>query len=133
MSLACIMIVAVEPSADHLGAALAQALRTRLGSSVRFVGVGGPALAAQGLKSPFDPARLAVVGVFNAVAAYPEVLRRVRQTAAMAKAERPDVAILIDAWGFNLRVAHALRRIDPAMPLIKYVAPQVWATRPGRA
>jgi len=127
------MIVAVEPSADHLGAALAQALRARLGSTTRFVGVGGPALAAQGLTSPFDPARLAVVGVFNALAAYPEVLRRVRQTAVVARTERPDVAILIDAWGFNLRVARALRRIDRATPLIKYVAPQVWATRPGRA
>src|SRR5206468_370364 len=46
---------------------------------------------------------------------------------------RPDVAILIDAWGFNLRVARALRRAQPDLPIIKYVAPQVWATRPGRA
>jgi lipid-A-disaccharide synthase len=47
--------------------------------------------------------------------------------------EQPDAAVLIDAWGFNLRVARALRRLDPGLPLIKYVAPQVWATRPGRA
>jgi lipid-A-disaccharide synthase len=127
------MLVAVEPSGDALGAALAGALRARLGPDLRLVGVGGPRMAAQGVTSPFDPAALAVVGVFNAVGAYPEVLRRADETAAIARKERPDAAVLIDAWGFNLRVAHRLRRLDPSLPLIKYVAPQVWATRPGRA
>src|SRR5437763_13511486 len=126
-------MVAVEPSADELGAALAGALKARLGRRLRLVGVGGPALASQGLASAFDPSALAVVGVFNGLAAYPEVLRRVRQTAALVADHRPDVAVLIDAWGFNLRVARALRRVDPRLPIIKYVAPQVWATRPGRA
>jgi lipid-A-disaccharide synthase len=51
----------------------------------------------------------------------------------MAARERPDVAVLIDSWGFNLRVAHAIRRANPDVFLFKYVAPQVWATRPGRA
>ena len=127
------MIVAVEPSADELGAGLAAALRRRMGADLRLVGVGGPKLAGQGLVSAFDPSALAVVGVFNALAAYPEVLRRADEVAAIAARERPDIAILIDAWGFNLRVAHRLRRADPALPLVKYVAPQVWATRPGRA
>ena len=127
------MLVAVEASGDSLGASLAAALRERLGPGLRLVGVGGPAMAARGVVSPFDPSALAVVGVFNALAAYPEVLRRADQTAAVARAERPDAAILIDAWGFNLRVAHRLRRLDRSLPLIKYVAPQVWATRPGRA
>jgi lipid-A-disaccharide synthase len=123
----------VETSGDALGAALARALRDRLGESVRFVGVGGPALAREGLASAFDPASLAIVGAFNAIAAYPLVRRRVRETAALAAREAPDVAVLIDAWGFSIRVAKALRRVDPGLPLVKYVAPQVWATRPGRA
>ena len=41
--------------------------------------------------------------------------------------------MLIDSWGFTLRVARGLRRLDPALPLVKYVGPQVWASRPGRA
>lgn len=127
------MIVAVEPSADDLGGGLAVALRERLGASLRLVGVGGPKLAAQGLRSAFDPSALAVVGLFNAVAAYPEVLRRAGQAGSIARVEHPDVAVLIDAWGFNLRVARALRAADRGLPLVKYVAPQVWATRPGRA
>jgi lipid-A-disaccharide synthase len=127
------MIVAVEPSADDLGGALAAALRRRLGADMRLIGVGGPRLAAQGLVTAFDPRSLAVLGVFNALAAFPEVLRRARQTAALIRDTPADVAILVDAWGFNLRVARRLRKIDPELPLIKYVAPQVWATRPGRA
>ena len=129
----CIMLVATEASGDLLGAALIAALRARLGADVRFVGVGGPRMAAEGITSPFDPISLALIGVFNALAAYPRVRRRVRETADLARHERPDVVILIDAWGFNIRVAHTLRRVDPLMKLIKYVAPQVWATRPGRA
>ncbi len=129
----CVMLVAVEPSGDALGAGLAAALSARLGPKARFVGVGGPAMAREGIESPFDPSSMAVVGVFNALAAWPQVRRRARETAALAARERPDVAVLIDAWGFNLRVAQRLRQVDPALPLIKYVAPQVWATRPGRA
>jgi lipid-A-disaccharide synthase len=133
MTAPCVMLVAVEPSGDALGASLAAALRARLGPEMRFVGVGGPAMAGEGIESPFDPSSMAVVGAFNAIAAWPEVRARARQTAALAAREHPDVAVLIDAWGFNLRVAARLREVDPGLPLIKYVAPQVWATRPGRA
>ena len=100
---------------------------------MRFVGVGGAAMAAEGVDSPFDISQLSVLGIFEGVKVYPRVLARVRDTAALAAREKPDVAVLIDSWGFTLRVARALRRIDPGLPLVKYVAPQVWATRPGRA
>ncbi len=133
MSGPCVMLVAVEPSGDALGAGLARALRQRLGPQARFVGVGGPAMAGEGIQSPFDPSSMAVVGAFNAIAAWPEVRERARETADLAVREHPDVAVLIDAWGFTLRVAGRLREADPDLPLVKYVAPQVWATRPGRA
>ena len=67
------------------------------------------------------------------MAIYPKVLKRVKETAALAAREKPDVAVLIDSWGFNLRVAHALRKLNPEIKLIKYVGPQIWASRPGRA
>jgi len=133
MSGPCVMLVAAEASGDALGAALAVDLRDRLGEAVRFVGVGGARMAAQGVESPFDTSPLSIVGPVEALFAWPMVQRRVRQTARVAVRERPDVAVLIDAWGFNLRVARRLRRLDPPPLLIKYVAPQVWATRPGRA
>ncbi len=128
-----VMLVAAEASGDDRGAGLARALRRRLGDGVRFVGVGGQRLSAEGVESPFDIADLSIFGLLEGLLAYPNVVRRADETAALAARERPDVAVLIDSWGFTLRVAQRLRRLDPKLPLVKYVAPQVWASRPGRA
>jgi len=128
-----VMLVAAEASGDERGAGLARALKARLGAGVTFVGVGGARMAAEGITSPFDIAELSVLGLVEGLLAYPKVVRRADETAALAAREKPDVAVLIDSWGFTLRVAQRLRRQDPSLPLIKYVAPQVWATRPGRA
>lgn len=128
-----IMLVAAEASGDDRGAHLAQAIRRRLGEAVRFVGVGGEKMAAEGVRSPFDIAELSILGLLEGLLAYPRVVRRADETAALAAREKPDVAVLIDSWGFTLRVAQRLRKADPTLPLVKYVGPQVWATRPGRA
>lgn len=128
-----VMLVAAEASGDDRGAGLARALRRRLGARVRFVGVGGERMAAEGVESPFDIADISILGLLEGLLAYPRIVRRADQTAAIALREKPDVAVLIDSWGFTLRVAQRLRRRAPGLPLIKYVGPQVWATRPGRA
>ena len=128
------MLVAGEASGDVLGGNLARALRARLGDGgVRFVGVGGEAMAREGLKSAFDIAETSVAGLIEGLAAYPRVVRRADEVARLAAVEQPDIAILIDSWGFTLRVARRLRRQNPSLPLVKYVGPQVWAMRPGRA
>ena len=90
-------------------------------------------MAAQGIVSPFSIHDLAVLGVSDALRAYPLVLRRAGETARLAAREQPDAVVLIDSWGFMLRVARRLRKLKTPPILIKYVAPQVWATRPGRA
>jgi len=128
-----IMLVAAEASGDALGAGLAQALKRRLGDRVAFVGVGGPRMAAEGVVSPFDIAELSIFGWIDGLRAYKRVKARVADTVALAVRERPDAVILIDSWGFTIRVAKALREALPGTALIKYVGPQVWASRPGRA
>jgi len=128
-----VMLVAAEASGDDRGAGLMRALKRRCGAGIRFVGVGGERMAAEGLASPFDIADLSIFGLTEGLLAYPRVVRRADETAALAARERPDVAVLVDSWGFTLRVAQRLRRQDPSLPLVKYVAPQVWASRPGRA
>ena len=128
-----IMLVAAEASGDALGAGLAAALSARLGTDVTFVGVGGPRMAEQGVESPFDIAELSVLGWIEGLKAYRIVKRRVADTVALGVAEKPDTVVLIDSWGFTIRVAKALRTSLPDVPLIKYVGPQVWASRPGRA
>ncbi|HEY2753522.1 lipid-A-disaccharide synthase [Phenylobacterium sp.] len=128
-----VMLVAAEASGDDRGAGLARALKRRMGEGVRFVGVGGERMAAEGVESPFDIADISILGLLEGLLAYPRIVRRADEAAALAAREKPDVAVLIDSWGFTLRVAQRLRRLDPALPLIKYVGPQVWATRPHRA
>lgn len=127
------MLVAAEASGDALGAGLIDALKLRLGDQTRFVGVGGRQMQARGIVSPFDISPLSVLGVTDALRVYPLARRRALETARLACASRPRAVILIDSWGFTLRVARHIRRLVPNIPLIKYVGPQVWATRPGRA
>ncbi|MBX3482183.1 lipid-A-disaccharide synthase [Phenylobacterium sp.] len=128
-----VMLVAAEASGDDRGAGLMRALKAKLGEGVRFVGVGGQRMRGEGLTSPFDIAELSIFGLLEGLMAYGKVVRRADEAAAVAAREPPDVAVLIDSWGFTLRVAHRLRRQSPALPLVKYVGPQVWASRPGRA
>lgn len=128
-----IMLVAAEASGDALGAGLARALRDRLGADVVFVGIGGPRMAEEGVRSPFEIAELSIHGWLEGLKAYGIVKRRVEDTVALAVAEKPDAVVLIDSWGFTIRVAKAIRKLAKDVKLIKYVGPQVWASRPGRA
>lgn len=127
-----IMLVAAEASGDALGAGLIQSLRFRR-RDVQIVGVGGPKMAAEGVVSPFDIAELSILGWLEGLRAYGRVKARVADTVALAVRERPDAVVLIDSWGFTIRVAKAIREVLPETRLIKYVGPQVWASRPGRA
>ncbi len=134
MSTKRIMIVAAEASGDALGAGLIAELRRQApNADLTFFGVGGARMAEQGVVSPFDISELSILGLLEAVKAYGRVMKRVRETVAYAQAERPDVVVLVDSWGFTLRVANAIRKVMPQVKLIKYVGPQVWAARPGRA
>lgn len=128
-----VMLVAAEASGDDRGAGLAHALKRRLGKRVRFVGVGGARMREADVDSPFDIAELSIFGLLEGLMAYSLVRRRVADTAALAEREKPDVVILIDSWGFTVRVAERLRGLTPLPLIVKYVAPQVWASRPGRA
>lgn len=126
-----VFLVTGEASGDALGGRLMAALRERTGGAVRFAGVGGERMAAEGLKSLFPIRELSVMGYLEVVPAIPRLLGRIRQTAAAARALGPDAVITIGSPDFSFRVARRLA--GRGMPLIQYVAPQVWAHRPGRA
>ncbi|MBL8560139.1 MAG: lipid-A-disaccharide synthase [Hyphomonadaceae bacterium] len=127
-----IFIVAAEASGDALGADLIDALRARAPDCV-LAGVGGAAMASRGVESAFDIRSLAVLGLIDGLKAYPRVIRLADAAADAATAFAPDTVVLIDSWGFTLRVAQRLRARLPGVKLVKYVGPQVWASRPGRA
>lgn len=127
-----IFIVAAEASGDALGTDLIDALRARAPDCV-LAGVGGAAMASRGVESAFDIRSLAVLGLIDGLKAYPRVIRLADAAADAATAFAPDTVVLIDSWGFTLRVAQRLRARLPGVKLVKYVGPQVWASRPGRA
>jgi len=126
-----IFLVAGEPSGDSLGARLMAALRERTGGAVRFAGVGGPAMAGQGLSSLFPMADLTVMGLAEVLPRLPLLLRRIGETARAARRLEPDAVVTIDSPDFNFRLAKRLR--NAGIPLVHFVAPSVWAWRPGRA
>jgi lipid-A-disaccharide synthase len=108
-------------------------LNTLAGDTVKVVGVGGEAMAAQGLQTLFPLDATAVMGLREIVPKIPEILRRVRRAADFAAETRPDAVVLIDSPDFTHLIAKRLKRIAPRIVTINYVAPQVWATRAYRA
>lgn len=107
------------------------ALRQRHDGDIQFSGVGGAQMADAGLNSLFPIADLSVMGLAEILPRLPLLLRRLAETAAHLRAARPSALITIDAPGFSFRLAKRLS--GEGIPLIHYVAPQVWAWRPGRA
>ncbi|MEM7728099.1 MAG: lipid-A-disaccharide synthase [Pseudomonadota bacterium] len=130
--MADIFIVAAEPSGDQLGAALAGSLK-KTRPDIRLSGIGGSRMAEAGLPSAMPTDGLAVLGFVEGLMAYPLVLSKVRQATDIILSRRPDCVVLIDSWGFMVRIAKRLKSKGYPGEIVKYVAPQVWATRPGRA
>jgi lipid-A-disaccharide synthase len=128
-----IFLIATEESGDRLGASLMKVLRQRLGGAVRFEGIGGRAMAREGLTSLFPIEQLSIMGLAAVVKQLPMILRKIRETAEAVTKASPDILVIIDSPDFTHRVARRVRARDPAIPIIDYVSPSVWAWRPGRA
>jgi len=127
-----IAIVAAEESGDALGAALARAL-VKAESTVQLSGIGGGAMRAAGIASPFPIDELAIIGLTGIPRRLPAILRRIRETADAIVKARPHALVIIDSPDFTHRVARRVRRQAPEIPILDYVSPSVWAWRPGRA
>jgi lipid-A-disaccharide synthase len=128
-----LMLVCGEPSGDALGAQLMAGLKQLAGDRVRFTGVGGLAMAREGLQSLYPLDDTAVMGLREVVPAIPAILRRVKQAVEFAVRTRPDAVVVIDSPDFTHRVARAIKKRDAAIRTVDYVAPQVWASRAYRA
>lgn len=129
-----IWLIAGEESGDQLGAKLMGALKAALGPvPVAFEGVGGEAMAAQGLRTLFPLSDIAVMGIGAVVARLPSLVQRVYRTVDAIVQGRPDAVVIIDSPEFTHAVAKRVRRRLPALPIVNYVSPSVWAWRPGRA
>ena len=130
-----IMVVAGDPSGDALAAGLVRALAAAL-PAARFIGAGGPRMAEAGVANSFDLTTDAVIGLSDVLLKLPRFFRHKRQLTQLAAAQKPELIIHVDFEFFNRFLARAIRRRASSgwrPRIVKYVSPQVWASRPARA
>ena len=118
-----------EASGDLYAGALTRELRD-LDPSIVVAGLGGPQLEAAGGQLLNDYRELSVTGLVEWIPKLPRFLATRRKLVDAARAQRPDALVLIDFSGFNFRLAPAIKRLG--VPVIYYISPQIWASRPGR-
>ncbi len=127
-----VYLIAGEPSGDVLGHRLMDGLKSIVTDrEIEFSGVGGPLMTSSGLESLFPMDDLTVMGLAEVLPRIPNILGRIRETAEDIRRLKPDVVVTIDAPDFCFRVAKKLA--GSGIRIVHYVAPSVWAWRPGRA
>ena len=124
------MIVAGEASGDMYGARVVEEAH-RLDSSVRFFGIGGTAMRRAGVETLVDSKDMAVVGLFEIISHLGVIARAFKLLKAGILHDTPDLLILIDYPGFNLRLAAVAKKAG--VKVLYYITPQVWAWHSSRA
>lgn len=132
MSRPHVCFVASEASGDLLAREVITELRAAA-PGIGISGIGGHEMAEAGIVSPLDLSPLSILGLFEGLKIYGQVIRLADAACAHIVEAAPDVVVLVDSWGFMLRLAQRLRKAAPHIRLVKLIGPQVWATRPGRA
>ena len=129
-----IFIIAGEASGDLLGGSLMRSLKD-MRPDVEFYGIGGASMQREGLQSLFPMEELSVMGITEILPRLPRILSRLSQTVRAVLDCKPDALVTIDSPDFCFRVVKKVRAKskDRKIPCIHYVAPSVWAWRPGRA
>ena len=128
-----IFIIAGEDSGDKLGSAIMDSLIAATDDSLNFVGIGGIGMTSRGLRSLFPMSELSVMGFIEIASQYTKLKKRINETVFSILNEKPDILLTIDAPEFCFRVAKKIKLINKDIPIAHYVAPTVWAWRPGRA
>jgi lipid-A-disaccharide synthase len=124
-----ILLVAGEVSGDLHGSHLVEAIQ-RIDPEVQFFGVGGEGLERKGMKLLYRSQSLSVVGITEVFFKLRPILKALRGLKKSLDQEKPDLVILVDFPGFNLRMAKIAHR--KGIPVLYFISPQVWASRPKR-
>jgi lipid-A-disaccharide synthase len=127
-----IYLIVGEPSGDILASRLIKAIRNER-PEVQFFGIGGETMQAEGFHSLFDIKDLSVMGIMEVIPKLPVILRRRKEVLNDIVRVQPDVIVTVDSWGFISSILKILKKRENKIPVVHYVAPQVWAWKKGRA
>jgi lipid-A-disaccharide synthase len=124
-----VMIIAGEASGDMHGASLVREM-LKIDPHINFYGIGGNKLQDAGVKLMVNASEMAVVGLTEVFSKLSKIIRVMNLMKKSLDEMRPDLVILIDYAGFNLRFARAVHK--RGIKIFYYISPQIWASRPGR-
>ncbi|MCQ9207783.1 MAG: lipid-A-disaccharide synthase [Omnitrophica bacterium] len=124
-----IMIIAGESSGDFHSASLIHALKT-MDSDLEISGIGGERMRQAGAKIYVDISELSIIGFTGVLANLKKIKQAFSTVLSAIDAQAPDVCVLVDYPGFNLKLASELKKRK--IPVIYYISPQIWAWWPGR-
>jgi lipid-A-disaccharide synthase len=129
--LSTIYISAGEESGDLLGAEVIREIRKEE-PDIRIKGIGGKHMAAEGMETVFRTERLGFMGFFELIRHALVIRKALKKIAYAIMQDKPSVVLLIDFSEFHIKLAKMIRSSLPGTTIVKYVSPQIWASRQGR-
>ena len=129
-----LFISAGEASGDNHGADVIRSLKILAKDKFKLSiwGMGGSALKDEGIEILQDSSNLGIIGIADVIKKLPQLWRLENNLINEIKKRKPDVALLIDYPGLNMRLAAKIKKLVPHCKVIFYIAPQVWAWNSGR-
>jgi lipid-A-disaccharide synthase len=125
-----LVIIAGEASGDLHAASLVRALK-QTHPDLKFTGIGGQHMQTEGVELISDLARFGVTGIVEVLRHFKTIKRAYRAIQAHLKSTQPDLLVLVDYPGFNLRLAEYAKK-KLGLKVLYYISPQLWAWKPGR-
>ena len=126
-----IFILTGEPSGDKLASTVIAKLKKNY-TDIEYLSVGGSHLNSLGINSIFDLKEITYIGFTSVILNLFKIKNKINETAKKIIEFNPDILFSVDSPDFTLRVAEKVKRINPNIKTIHYVAPQVWVWREGR-
>ena len=126
-----IFILTGEPSRDKLASTVISKLK-QINSDIEYLSVGGTHLNSLGIKSIYDLKEVTYIGFTSVLLNIFKIKKKIDETVNKIIEFKPDILFSVDSPDFTLRVAEKVKKINPNIKTIHYVAPQVWVWREGR-
>ncbi len=126
-----IFILTGEPSGDKLASKVINSLNS-MNSNLEYLSVGGENLKSLGIKSIYDLKEITYLGFTNVFFNIFKINRKINKTVKAIIEYNPDLLFTVDSPDFTLRVAERVKKINPNIKTVHYVAPQVWVWREKR-